>query len=397
MKKGFLRKLTAFSVAAVMAFSTTATVLANEARIINIHRIEGDNVELTRGARSSAPREGQRLAQGNVLTTGRDSSVYLSMDAESILKMNQQSQITISSAGNRLAISVQSGTALLNVGTQQEGQGTEVRIGNTGMVVRGTMFTASRLGGNGVIHMLSGAGEVNGELLQLGYTLLISRQADGDNISIHPIVVEELDLFTLQAIADNAEYLIAYGMATTELLEALPALKESAIIREGAAQAEVDRSLQAAIASINRIPGIVIDQIATSPESDVDCPWDDGSVAGGGAQPPVALPPGGGAAPPPSSPNPGPPPNEEPPTPPITQPIHIHYRGVGGSGGGRFVPGETVTLTAGAPPAHLSPLAVANHWTVISGGHLPITMYGATITFVMPNHPLHLTIHWIVP
>jgi hypothetical protein len=72
MKKRILNRFVAFSLATVMTIGVAMSVAAqNEARLITVHNISGSSVELSRGARATAPRQGQRLAQGNVLTTGR--------------------------------------------------------------------------------------------------------------------------------------------------------------------------------------------------------------------------------------------------------------------------------------------------------------------------------------
>ncbi|MCL2620075.1 MAG: FecR domain-containing protein [Defluviitaleaceae bacterium] len=283
MKKYILRRLIAMFVVALMTLGATMSVMATEARMITVHSVEGDNAELVRGVRGASPRVGQRLAQGNTLTTGRDTQVYLLMDSDSVMKMDQQSQIVVSSVGNRLALAVQSGSALLDVGTQQAGHTTEVRIGNTGLTVRGTMFTASRVGDNSVIHMLSGLGEVEQGFLRPGYTMVVTQRDGGDISRIYPTVFEELDSFTLQAITDNAEYLSTYGIVTPELLDALPALKEQAETRENAIQASVDRALDMVFAGINDTP------TTETPTTGTD---ENNSGDGGQSHPPAITPPG---------------------------------------------------------------------------------------------------------
>ncbi|MCL2235468.1 MAG: FecR family protein [Defluviitaleaceae bacterium] len=345
MKKNFVRRIATLSVAAVIAFGATAAVMANEARQISIHNISGNNVELTRGARAATPREGQRLAQGNMLTTGRDSAVYLTMDSNSILKMDQQSQVVVSSAGNRLALTVQSGSALFNVGAQQAGQTTEVRIGNTGLTVRGTMFTASRVGDSSVIHMLSGLGEVETGLIHPGYTLVVTEQVGGDIARIYPTVIEELDLFTLQAISDNAEYLTVYGVVTPELLEALPTLKDRAETRENAVQASVDRILAIAVANVSGIP------LPQTGDSITDGgAWDGGYVAGGTT--PTPPPPGGIVTPPPGAITPPPGGGAMPPPPPFVQiPASLLVSGTGSGG-----LGNSFTVTMNGTINHVPPV-----------------------------------------
>jgi len=410
MKKRILHRFVAFSLATVMTIGVTVSATASEARLITVHNISGDSVELSRGARATAPRQGQRLAQGNVLTTGRDSAVYLSMDSDSILKMDQQSQVVVSSAGNRLALTVQSGSALLDVGVQQAGHTTEVRIGNTGLTVRGTMFTASRVGDASVIHMLSGLGEVEAGMLHAGYTMVVTQQAGGDISRIYPTVFEELDRFTLQVIADNAEYLSTHGIATPELLDALPTLKDQAETRENSIQASVDRALATAVANVTGDGGRV-DTTDTPSTSDNVEPTGGGGTAGGGTPPvpptPPASPYGGTSSTPPASSD-----NETqeeceevpytPPTPPeapsgVLVPATISIvHGGGGSGNtnninmnntATYVPpvsaigGDTITIFAGYRPGY-----VFAGWTTHYHHFAFADPSNPTTTFIMPHN-----------
>ncbi|MCL2620076.1 MAG: FecR domain-containing protein [Defluviitaleaceae bacterium] len=416
MKKRILHRLVAFSLATVMTIGVTVSATASEARLITVHNISGDSVELSRGARATAPRQGQRLAQGNVLTTGRDSSVYLSMDSDSILKMDQQSQVVVSSAGNRLALTVQSGSALLDVGVQQAGHTTEVRIGNTGLTVRGTMFTVSRVGDVSVIHMLSGLGEAEAGMLHAGYTMVVTQQAGGDISRIYPTVFEELDRFTLQVIADNAEYLSTYGIATPELLDALPTLKDQAETRENSIQASVDRALATAVANVTGDGGQVGTAGTPSTSGNVE-PTGGGGTAGGGTPSvpptPPASPGGGTPSTPPSGGIPPASPDNETqeeceelpytsPTPPeapsgvLVPATMSRVHGGGGSGNTNWVNmngaathvppiqaigGDTITIFAGYRPGY-----VFAGWTTHYHSFTFADPSSPTTTFIMPHH-----------
>jgi len=214
-----------------IALSPLAAYGSNpSARTITVFRVEGDNALISRGdARSTAPRENQRISEGHILSTGADTTVHLQMDRDSLLQMDAHSQVAVSSSGNRLALSLQSGNALVNAGRQQSGQTLETRVGNVGLTVRGTMFTLVTGGEEDLfIVMLSGAGEVNGTPLPAGARLSVL----DDNYTSHTFDIEfeldleTLDLFTLASILEHKDYLIEAGTFTADELSALPEIIE---------------------------------------------------------------------------------------------------------------------------------------------------------------------------
>ena len=143
-----LRLITAITLVVAMTLATTVQAVAEEvqaeARLISVHNTEGDDITLSRsiGGRSIEPRSGQRLIDGNVLNTGRDSFVYMQLDGVSIIKMDESSQVQVSERSNLLTIALQSGRALVDVTGQPPGHVLETRIGSTVMTVRGTSFIA---------------------------------------------------------------------------------------------------------------------------------------------------------------------------------------------------------------------------------------------------------------
>ena len=245
----------------------TVYAQAPEARIINIFRVDGYDARMSRGigGREIEPRAGQRLSEGNILSTGWDTQVYLQMDESSILKMDESTRLQIAAARSLLSLTVQSGSALIEVADQSPGHLLETRIGNTGIGVRGTMYIISRRDTDVVtITMLLGLGEVSmsGEdgitvyiPLPAGYVMWIfdvfeydmldderkiiieqtyrirriggnSEQGinmDGFGVHVddmHGIGVDEMDLFVLEEIINRQEYLIVAGIVTPEMFEA---------------------------------------------------------------------------------------------------------------------------------------------------------------------------------
>ena len=97
-----------------------------------------------------------------------------------------------------------SGNALVRVEAQEPDHTTTIRSQNAILGVRGTMFTISVDDyGSTTIVMLSGYGEVNGELLAAGYVFTFGEYGP----IIAPLDIETVCEFTLLAIVGNFEYL----------------------------------------------------------------------------------------------------------------------------------------------------------------------------------------------
>lgn len=185
-----------------------------DARTIAIFRADGNNTTLySRGSETMNLREGQRLSSGDRLTTGQDSTIFVTMDNSSILKLDENSRAEIGEAGRNLEILVTSGNVLVRVDAQQSHHVTTVRAQNITTGVRGTIFTVSvDAYGNETIIMLSGYAEVNGIPLMAGYMYVLAYGADyaAYEFVIMPITVVAIDDFTLAAIVGNFDYLAEY-------------------------------------------------------------------------------------------------------------------------------------------------------------------------------------------
>ena len=275
--RNIIKKCLAILLALLINIPVMPTVFAQEpeARIISIFRVDGYEARLARavGGRTIEPRTGQRLSEGNILSTGWDTQVYIQMDQASILKMDESTRLQVAAARSLLSLTVQSGSALVEVAEQSPGNSIETRVGNTAIGVRGTMYIVSR-GDTDIVTiiMLSGIGEVSlrGEdgimvdiLLPAGYVMWVYdvyeyaaleddwaiieqryRIRGISGIGMDDYDVDEMDLFVLEEIINRQEYLIQAGIVTPEMIEAAAvrveelwaereALREAYIYAEG--------------------------------------------------------------------------------------------------------------------------------------------------------------------
>ena len=196
------------------------------ARNLSVFRVDGEEAFLARslGGRGMVPQEGNRLNLGNVMTTGIETQVYMQLDAASIVKMDEESEVAVAAAGNLLSLSVFRGSALVEVEQLAPEHTLETRIGSTVMSVRGTLFIAGiREGGTAVITMLSGKGAVyvadeTGAIVEMPLTagnVFWAHEADVDEaFNIRPLDLQTMSLFELQETWNYREYLLEIGTIT---------------------------------------------------------------------------------------------------------------------------------------------------------------------------------------
>ena len=189
-----------------------------DARIISVFRADGDAVRVSNvaGTQTDA-RSGMGLHAGYAVSTGLDSFCYIRLDADSLVKMDVSTDISVGQvSSNLLRINIDGGQVLVNVQNQAPEHELEAIIGNTVIAVRGTLFVAAcrgRYGYEALIIMLDGSVYVNGVLLEAGNTM---RMVDGSRMDyiISPTVFSELDGFQLNSIIDNQARLLAAGAVT---------------------------------------------------------------------------------------------------------------------------------------------------------------------------------------
>ena len=233
----FLKKWLAVCLAMLIVAAPSMHVFAERpaARILSVFRVDGDDAFLSwgLGGRGMEPRSGQRLSAGNVMSTGLDTQVYMNLDAASIVKMDEQTQLSVDAAGNRLALTVLSGSALVEVDQLAPAHALETRIGGTVMSVRGTLFIAAMgetgaavftmLSGEGVVYIADETGAVVvEEPLRAGYVFWAYDYAVPEDFAVLPINLQTMSLFELQETYNYREYLLRIGTITPAMLQQLP-------------------------------------------------------------------------------------------------------------------------------------------------------------------------------
>lgn len=220
----FLKTMSALLIMALclplsVVFATDAT-----GRNIRVFSVEGNNATITRSGITANATANLRLGEGNSLTTGHGSHIFLQLDSDSLLKMDQNSEVTVGSTRNLLSLNLVQGYALVHAATQAPDHEMEIRIGARGLTVRGTLFTMGQNPHTGTITvvMLSGAGEMGNIWLDAGDMLIIEPDPLGNDHYeiIRGFDASQLNYFSLVALASHSEYLLTQEnpYATPELI-----------------------------------------------------------------------------------------------------------------------------------------------------------------------------------
>ena len=168
MKKINLKKAMTIVLAMILALIPTFSAFAEAAketgseggRTIIVQELKlgdaGASASVTRGETTFAPAAGVRLAEGDVLRTKGNAVLYLSVDAQMVLRLDSDTEAVIEKAafGSKLVVNVKKGHMFYNVAKQtSDSESLEMMSNNITIAIRGTSGTLTF--GNGTVqHML---------------------------------------------------------------------------------------------------------------------------------------------------------------------------------------------------------------------------------------------------
>ena len=207
-------------VAGFVAFWLTNGDAIIEARIMEIFRVDGPNVSLTRGMEATLTASaGARLHDGYGVFTGEDSICHIRLDTDSLVRMDSRSRIYVNRVtATTLSILVEDGQVLIDVQNQYPGHEVEIVVGNFAIGVRGTLFIAGQGGAadETQILMLEGSVYVDDDVpLSAGYVMFLQ---DDEPFEVSRLTVEDLDMFAMLAVLDYRERVLEAGALTEEEL-----------------------------------------------------------------------------------------------------------------------------------------------------------------------------------
>jgi DNA-binding beta-propeller fold protein YncE len=214
-------------------------VTSARGRSISIVQVSG-NVTMTKGTdREIVAAAMMNLFDGYTVTTGENSHCILVLDDGSLFKLAQNSKISISRTWwDRLSVSVLNGGLLVDAASQQSGNRVDVRVGNSVLTIRGTMFIAEHMpGGNVAFTMFEGSGDAGGIILNEKHivdvfdTSVITRKHELREITFD----NDTSLFVLQSVLADVERFVDNGVINREdvtLIETLEREKQPALAEQ---------------------------------------------------------------------------------------------------------------------------------------------------------------------
>lgn len=153
MKRINLKNIMIAALAAMLALVPAFSALAETSRetgkesgravVVQEVRLDDENASasITRGEKTFAPATGVRLAEGDVICTKGKAVVYLSIDAQMVLRMDYNTEAIIQKTtfGQKLVVNVQKGHMFYNVAKQTGGaESLELMSNNITIAIRGT-------------------------------------------------------------------------------------------------------------------------------------------------------------------------------------------------------------------------------------------------------------------
>ena len=185
---------------------------------IPVSIITGENAALTQsGKRAQAAKEGAQLTAGSRLTTGADTCVYLKVDKDSLIKVNENSEISMSEiTGDVLKFELVNGSVLINE-SGKEGR-LHMTAGNSYLIVRGTFFTAKYDGDTMTIDLIEGVIDVatdSGSVTSVGQGKRVSVFGNGD-AEVEALDVSNFDTFTMDSVMEFKDALKHGSLSETD-------------------------------------------------------------------------------------------------------------------------------------------------------------------------------------
>jgi len=204
----------------ILTVGTIMPVAANTTPIVIVD-IDGNFVYTSQGTFAETPALlGQSLSTGNIVTTGDNSSVQLHLNGDTLVILDANSQIAISSTRNGFSsITVQRGSIFINSSSaSSQNNRLEIRATNNVVDITGTMYVISlEHDATVTVVALDGQSNINGVLFPPRTIVSV-----GDDITLYDFSLEVMNLFTLQVIWNFQERLLIREHVTPEMVRSVP-------------------------------------------------------------------------------------------------------------------------------------------------------------------------------
>lgn len=172
--------------------------------VVSVSGITGGNaIWAQSGKGEQAVKEGAKLKAGSRLVTGAGTCVYLKIDKDSVIKMDENSEISLSEiSGKLLKLDLTKGSVLINE-NGKEGR-LQMTAGNTLLIVRGTFFTAKYESDSMVVDLIEGEIDVTTDSgsvtdVEQGQRVTVSGDSEA---AVEALDVSRFDAFTINSVME---------------------------------------------------------------------------------------------------------------------------------------------------------------------------------------------------
>jgi hypothetical protein len=205
-----MKKITAIVLTAILLTSLlTACDGIFGGKSITVSDITGGNATVIKSDKSEqAAEKGAKITAGSRLTTGKETFVYLEVDKDCIIKMNEKSEISVTEITNDVfKFELIKGSVLINENGKDERL--QMKAGTVSLTVRGTFFTANYDGDEMIVDLIEGKIDVksdSGEVtnVEQGNRVMVSGKSDA---VLETLDVSNFDVFTMDSVMEYKDVL----------------------------------------------------------------------------------------------------------------------------------------------------------------------------------------------
>ena len=234
MKKTIAIILTALLMMSLLSACNISFGGAGES--ISISDIKGGNATLTKSDNSEqAAKRGAKLTAGCSLITGAETCVYLNIDKDSIIKMDEHSEISVSEiSSDLLKFELVKGSVLINE-KGKEGR-LQMQAGSTVLLVRGTFFTMKYDVGKIIVDLIEGKIDVKTDSgsvtnVEQGERVTVSEDSEAE---VYTLDVSQFDAFTMDSVMEYKDVLSDASLSEWDFSYISDVMSDSGVMGEDA-------------------------------------------------------------------------------------------------------------------------------------------------------------------
>jgi len=191
----------------------SAPVSVDRGRLIRINAIEGANATRIRDGNETSVRRLQNLYVGDTSLTGAATHKYLNLNSQTILKMDENTSVSIDKASEKgLSMTLLEGAVSTDLTRASPSDTYEFSAGSATLIIRGTTFIVEYRGETPLFIMLAGSGNFGrNKPFEAGHMATVA----DDEVIIEPLAIRNnFSRFVLREIIARAEMLIENGTLT---------------------------------------------------------------------------------------------------------------------------------------------------------------------------------------